>query len=149
VSETLSHIESIAAQIDDDKADLGEAMRRANRAFADLSDASTAFQKLATQGGATLTRADQLIDKEVGPALADLKRTLAALREITGRVDTLLKRNATQIDQLAQQGVPGLTAALDDLRTLAASLNRISERLEAAPADYLLQRDRPREYRPK
>ena len=31
----------------------------------------------------------------------------------------------------------------------ATSLNRISTRLEAAPAAYLLQRDRPREYRPQ
>ena len=45
--------------------------------------------------------------------------------------------------------MPELTATLEELRQLAASMNRISTRLETAPTDYLLQRDRPREYRPQ
>ncbi|HWS25681.1 MAG TPA: MlaD family protein [Xanthomonadales bacterium] len=146
---TLTHIESITAQFDADKAALGEALRRADQAFADLSAASTAFQELAAQGGTTMARVDQLLAQDFGPATDDLQQTLASLKEISARVEGLLSRNQGQIDQLAQQGVPELTAALADLRTLAASLQRVSERLEAAPADYLLQRDRPREYRPK
>ena len=149
ISETLAHIESIAAQIDTDKAELGDALRQADRAFADLSAASTSFQELAAQGSVTLARADKLLAQDFGPAADDLKRTLASLKEISSRVDKLLSRNQGQINQLAEQGVPGLTAALEDLRTLAASLKRVSERLESAPADYLLQRDRPREYRPQ
>jgi phospholipid/cholesterol/gamma-HCH transport system substrate-binding protein len=79
----------------------------------------------------------------------DLRQTLASLRAIAAEVDQLLATNAAQIEQLAQQGVPGLNAALGDLQSLAASLNRIAARLETAPADYLLQRDRPKEYRGK
>ncbi len=146
IADTLAHIESITAQVESDKAALGDALRGADRAFADLSAASTAFQELAAQGSITLTRADALLAQDFGPATEDLKRTLASLREISSRVEGLLANNQAQIDQLAQQGVPGLNAALDDLRSLAASLNRVSGRLEAAPADYLLQRDRPREY---
>lgn len=149
LTETLAHIESIMAQVDDDKAALGEALRRADQAFADLSAASTAFQQLASQGGATMTRVDQLLAQDFGPATSDLKQTLASLKEVAARVESLLGRNQGQINQLAQQGVPNLNAALEDLRVLAASLQRVSERLEAAPADYLLQRDRPREYHPK
>jgi phospholipid/cholesterol/gamma-HCH transport system substrate-binding protein len=149
ITETLAHIESIARQVESDKAALGNALRGADRAFADLSAASSAFQELAAQGGTTLARADALLAQDFAPATEDLKRTLASLSEISRRVESLLAANQSQINQLAQQGVPGLTAALDDLRTLAASLNRVSQRLEAAPADYLLQRDRPREYRPK
>ena len=149
LSDTLAHIESITAQVDGDKAALGEVLRRADQTFADLSAASTAFQKLAAQGGTTMARVDQLLARDFGPATDDLQRTLASLKEISARVEGLLSRNQGQIDQLAQQGVPELNAALADLRILAASLQRVSERLEAAPADYLLQRDRPREYRPK
>jgi phospholipid/cholesterol/gamma-HCH transport system substrate-binding protein len=147
IADTLAHIESIARQVEADKATLGDALRGADRAFADLSAASTAFQELAAQGDTTLGRVDQLLAQDFGPATEDLKQTLASLREISARVDRLLSSNQAQIDQLAQQGVPGLTAALDDLRKLAASLNRVSARLESAPADYLLQRDRPREFK--
>lgn len=146
ISETLAHIEAIARQVESDKAALGAALRAADRAFADLSAASAAFQELAAQGDTTLARANVLLDQDFGPATEDLKRTLASLREISARVERLLASNQSQIDQLAQQGVPGLNAALDDLRKLAASLTRVSARLEQAPADYLLQRDQPREY---
>lgn len=147
LADTLVHVESIAAQVDSDKAALGEALRRADRAFRDLSAASTAFQQLADQGGATLARADRMLDQDLGPAAADVRQTLESLRAISARVDTLLARNSAQLDQLAQQGVPEFNATLSDLRALSASLKQVAERLDAAPADYLLQRDRPREYR--
>ncbi len=147
IADTLAHIESIARQVEADKTALGDALRGADRAFADLSAASTAFRELAAQGGTTLGRADALLAQDFGPATEDLKQTLASLREISARVDNLLSSNQSQINQLAQQGVPELTAALDDLRRLAASLNRVSAQLESTPADYLLQRDRPREYK--
>ena len=149
VTDTLTHIEAITAQIDGDKAVLGSALRRAETAFDEVGAASTAFKQLVEQGGGTLTRADRLLDKEIGPAAEDLKRTLASLRQVSARVDGLLTRNGKQLDQFAQQGIPGLTATLEDLRALIKSLNHVAERLDAAPADYLLQRDRPREYRRK
>lgn len=147
LAETLAHVESIAAQVDSDKAALGEALRHADRAFSDLSAASTAFQTLADQGGATLARADRMLDQDLGPAAADVRKTLESLRTISARVDTLLARNSAQLDQLAQQGVPEFNAALGELRALSASLKQVADHLDAAPTDYLLQRDRPREYR--
>jgi phospholipid/cholesterol/gamma-HCH transport system substrate-binding protein len=147
LTRTLAHVESIAAQIDTDKAELGIALRRADQAFADLSAASSAFRDLATQGGETLTQANRLLQEDLAPAATDLRQTLDSLRGIADQIDQLLARNGTQIDQLAQQGVPDLTAALDEFRVLAENLSRITRRLDQAPADYLLQRDRPREYK--
>ena len=144
-----AHVESIASQIDQDKADLSSALRRADQAFAGISDASAAFQDLARQSSETLARTDQMLRQDLAPAADDLRLTLTSLRELSARVDTLLSRNSAQLDQFAQQGMPELTATLEELRQLAASMNRISTRLETAPTDYLLQRDRPREYRPQ
>lgn len=146
LSDTLAHIESIAAQMETDKDSLGKALRSADQAFADLSRASASFQALSTSGGDALAQANKLLADDVAPAAADLKRTLDSLRGISARVDTLLARNGAQFEQLAQQGVPALNATLEDLRALAVSLHRVADRLEAAPADYLLQRDGPREY---
>lgn len=149
VTRTLSHLESIAAQIDQDKVDLSNALKRADKAFGDFSDASTAFQNLARQSGDTLTRTDRMLREDLAPAADDLRQTLTSLRELSARVDQLLVRNSAQLDQFAQQGLPEFALSLEELKQLAASLNRISSRLEAAPADYLLQRDRPREYQPQ
>lgn len=149
VTRTLTHVESIAAQVDQDKADLSSALRRADKAFADLSDASEAFQDLAQQSSETLARTDKMLRQDLAPAADDLRQTLTSLRELSARVDQLLTRNGAQLDQFAQQGLPELAASLNEIERLATSLNRISTRLEAAPAAYLLQRDRPREYQPQ
>jgi phospholipid/cholesterol/gamma-HCH transport system substrate-binding protein len=149
VTQTLAHVESIAAQVDQDKADLSSALRRADKAFADLSAASDAFQDLARQSSETLARTDLMLRQDLAPAADDLRLTLTSLRDLSARVEELLSRNSVQLDQFAQQGMPELTATLEELRQLAASMNRISTRLETAPTDYLLQRDRPREYRPQ
>lgn len=149
ISHTLAHIEAVSAQIDADKADLGTALRRADVAFADISTAADDFEAFVARADKALAQVDQLLQHDVGPAAADLKQTLASLREIGARIDLLLTRNSAQIDQLAQKGLPGLTATLEDLRATAQSFNRIAEKLDAGPAAYLLQRDRPREYKPE
>lgn len=144
---TLEHIEAVAAQVDADKAAFGQTLRNADATFADLSAAADRVERLAGDALDTVARADALLDGDLGPSAKDLRETLASLRAIAQRIDTLLDRNGGQVEQLAQQGLPSLNAALADLARLAAHLNRISEKLEAAPADYLLQRDRPKEYR--
>jgi phospholipid/cholesterol/gamma-HCH transport system substrate-binding protein len=149
VSSALEHLESITEQLDADKADLGSAVRSAEAVFTDLSKAATAVDKLASQAGDTVKMADQMLRDDLKPAATDLRQTLQSLRDATARVDGLLSRNEGSLDQLSQQGLPVLAVALDELRRLSSTLNRIASRLETTPADYLLQRDRPREYKSK
>ncbi|GMU44031.1 MAG: MCE family protein [Xanthomonadales bacterium] len=143
---TLEHIESVAAQLDADKSGFGQTLRKADATFADLSAAADRVEKLAREALDTVARADALLEGDLGPSARDLRATLAALRDIAKRIDALLERNGGQVDRLAQQGLPSLNVALADLARLAARLNRVAEKLDAAPADYLLQRDRPKEY---
>jgi|CXWL01.1.fsa_nt_gi phospholipid/cholesterol/gamma-HCH transport system substrate-binding protein len=149
VTRTLTHIEAIAAQVDVDKAALGPALRRADVALANVGDAASEVKKFAANGSGTLARADRVLEEDIGPAAEDLKRTLKSLRAVSAKLDGLLGRNGKQLDQFAQQGIPGLTATLEDLRSLIKNLDRVAARMDKGPADYLLQRDRPREYRAK
>ena len=149
ITRVIGHIESITAQVDSDETGLGSALAQATQALADLGEASTAVKALAARAEQTLQGADGMLARDLKPAAAELRETLSALKAISARVDTLLARNSAQIEQFAQAGLPDLNQALKELGTLTASLNRISKRLEETPADYLLQRDRPREYRRK
>ncbi len=146
---SLTHIEAITAQIDADKALLGTTLRSADAAFAKIDRAAEALTALIGDGSKTLARADRMLEKDIGPAAQDLKRTIAALQKLATGLDGLLNRNGAHLDQFARKGLPGMTATLADLRTLVTNLNKVALRLNAAPADYLLQRDRPREYRRK
>lgn len=146
---TIEHIAAIAEQVDRDKAELGQALRSAEAAFSDLERTSARVRELAGRAETTLVRAEELVERDLQPASGDLRETLASLRSAVTRIDTLVARNADQFDQFAQQGVPGATQTMAQLQQLAQSLERISSRLDEGPVDYLLQRDRPREYRPQ
>lgn len=146
---TLAHIESITAQVDADKADLGKLLRRADVAFAKIDGAADDFVATVAAADQTLVRIDRVLDHDIAPAAQDFGKAIAALNQITGRIDGLLSRNSGHIDAFAENGLADLSAVLSDMRTLVAHLNNVSGRFEAAPADYLLQRDQPREYQGK
>lgn len=146
LSATIAHVEEVTGQMATDRAELGEALRSARTAFADLSRAASAVEKLAGSGDAVMASSQRLIDEDLGRASADLREALAALRRLTEHADALLADNRAQLDQLAREGAPEMAATLRELGELSRRLNRISERLESAPADYLLQRDQLREY---
>jgi phospholipid/cholesterol/gamma-HCH transport system substrate-binding protein len=149
IGSTLTHIESISGQVDADKAELGNTLRHADAAFAKIDRAADDFIETVAAADQTLARADRMLEHDIAPATQDLKPTLAALRSLVARMDALLGRNSRHLDQFAAHGLTNLAVVLDDLRTLVVNLNKVVTRLDAAPADYLLQRDRPREYRRK
>jgi phospholipid/cholesterol/gamma-HCH transport system substrate-binding protein len=149
VDSALLHLESISAQLDADKAELGRALRSADQVFTDLSGAARSVERLSAQASSSFTQVDRLLGDELAPAAGELRQTLTHLREISARVDGLLQRNEAALEHVSQQGLPTLSGTLEELRTLSSTLNRIASKLDSAPADYLLQRDRPREYQRK
>jgi phospholipid/cholesterol/gamma-HCH transport system substrate-binding protein len=146
LSETMVHVEELTRQLAADRAELGATLRRAQVAFANWSQAAQAVEKLAGSGDALLGSSQRLIDEDLRLASQDLRAALAALRRLSENVEGLLAEHRAQLDQLAREGAPEWTASLRELGELSRRLNRIAERLEAAPADYLLQRDALREY---
>ena len=123
-----------------------------------LGDASTATAGLAQ---ATGTLNDYL--ERLGPALDDLTRTIATLPGLSDRAGVTLEAAATaassvgeaarRLDKLAgeaapllktlnRDGLPELTALLNDLRGLTGRLDRLAEDLERDPN--LLLQGRPR-----
>jgi phospholipid/cholesterol/gamma-HCH transport system substrate-binding protein len=123
-----------------------------------LGDASTAAAGLAQASG---TLNDYL--ERLGPALDDLSRTIATLPGLSKRAEVTLEAAATaaskvgeaarRLDKLAgeampvlktlnRDGLPELTALLNDLRGLTGRLDRLAEDLERNPN--LLLQGRPR-----
>jgi phospholipid/cholesterol/gamma-HCH transport system substrate-binding protein len=123
-----------------------------------LGDASTAAAGLAQ---ATGTLNDYL--ERLGPALDDLSQTIATLPGLSKRAGVTLEAAATaastvgeaarRLDKLAgeavpvlktlnRDGLPELTALLNDLRGLTGRLDRLAEDLERNPN--LLLQGRPR-----
>ncbi len=88
------------------------------------------------------------IDKEFaahGPELfANADRTFASLRRLSDNLDRLVAAN----DESLGNSIRDLEPALRELRQALAALNRVAQRLEEDPSEYLLGGEKMEEYQP-
>jgi phospholipid/cholesterol/gamma-HCH transport system substrate-binding protein len=101
----------------------------------------------------TTNRAVGDIDRELVQQLpkliAKLDATLSKMDSAANGADKILNENRTAINSFANDGLAQLGPTLGELRSLIRDLRRISDRLDASPARYLLGRDAPKEFEPK
>ncbi|MBC7988959.1 MAG: MCE family protein [Luteimonas sp.] len=101
----------------------------------------------------TTNRAVGDIDRELVQQLpkliAKLDSTLTRMDSAANGADKILNENRTAINSFANDGLAQLGPTLGELRSLIRDLRRISDRLDANPARYLLGRDAPKEFEPK
>lgn len=137
----LEHIEQITGAVASERADLAEMIASARRASAQLE------RTLATTSNAMASLDRELVQKL--PAItARLESTLARLDSAAQNADAILGENRAAIHSFANDGLGQLGPTLAELRALVRDLRRISDRLDANPARYLLGRDTPREFEP-
>ncbi len=148
IGRTLAHVESVAAELDRDKAEVAALLGSAQRALDEVAQGAAALGELGSEGAAVLGRADAMLARDLAPAAEDLRATLLALRSTSARIDGMLQAHQQSVGVLAEQGLPAVGSTLNQLESLARRLERLSEGLERGPSDYLLQRDRPAPYRP-
>jgi phospholipid/cholesterol/gamma-HCH transport system substrate-binding protein len=101
----------------------------------------------------TTNRAVGDIDRELVQQLpkliTKLDATLSKMDSAANGADKILNENRTAINSFANDGLAQLGPTLGELRSLIRDLRRISDRLDASPARYLLGRDAPKEFEPK
>lgn len=137
----LEHIEQITGAVASERADLAEMIASARRASAQLE------QTLATTSNA-MTSLDRELVQKLPAITARLESTLARLDSAAQNADAILGENRAAIHSFANDGLGQLGPTLAELRALVRDLRRISDRLDANPARYLLGRDTPREFEP-
>jgi phospholipid/cholesterol/gamma-HCH transport system substrate-binding protein len=142
IANTLENIESMTGAIGGQSEDLKALIINARQASEQLE---------VTLG--TTNRAVEGIDREFVqqlPALiAKLDATLVKMDSAANGADKILSENRTAINSFANDGLAQLGPTLGELRALVRDLRRMSDRLDANPARYLLGRDAPKEFEPK
>ncbi|MEP6632917.1 MAG: MlaD family protein, partial [Luteimonas sp.] len=142
IANTLENIESMTGAIGDQSQDLKALIINARKASEQLE---------VTLG--TTNHAVEGIDRELVQQLpgliTKLDATLTKMDSAAGGADKILNENRTAINSFANDGLAQLGPTLAELRALIRDLRRITDRLDASPARYLLGRDAPKEFEPK
>lgn len=142
VSKTLDHIETMTGSVSDRREDLGALIVNARKATEQLNTTLDGTNR-------AITDLDRELVKKLPMLITKLDSTLNRLDSAAGGADKILNENRAAISSFANDGLSQLGPTLGELRTLIRDLRRISDRLDASPARYLLGRDAPKEFEPK
>lgn len=142
ISGTLDNIETLTGSIADQREDLGALIVNAREASEQLNTTLESSNR-------AISDIDRELVQKLPALIAKLDSTLTRLDAAAGGADRILSENRAAINSFANDGLAQLGPTLGELRALVRDLRRISDRLEANPARYLLGRDAPKEFEPK
>lgn len=142
VNNTLGNIDALTRAIADERADLRAVVANARSASAELN--------------ATLVDAHGVVrdvDRDLAnrlPALVGkLDSTLDQLQSAAKGANAIVSENRGAIHSFANDGLGQVGPTLVELRALVRDLRQVTDRLEGGPANYLLGRERPKEFEPQ
>ncbi|WP_416900269.1 MAG: MlaD family protein [Minwuia sp.] len=131
IDNVLKSLESSAADI---AATMQEARKVVGRVDVVLDDAS---ETLAVGRGA-LAGIDQMVTRDGGAMLGELKQASADLAAVTGALARIVENNEGDLDSFANDGLWEFRRFINEGRLLIASISRLTERLESGGAQSLL-----------
>jgi phospholipid/cholesterol/gamma-HCH transport system substrate-binding protein len=145
--ENVRHIGQLLANLETASGVVAARKEAIGQGLEDLSQASRQAREVAGQSAELLSHMKRLFDRH-GPNLtADAEKTLASLERIGAKLDHLLGSNSQALGQ-GMRSLNELGPALREFRHTLAALSEIIRRLKENPTDYLLGRDRIKEFQP-
>jgi phospholipid/cholesterol/gamma-HCH transport system substrate-binding protein len=141
ISGTLENIEGVTGALSDQQQDLGALIVSARKA-------SEQLEGTLTTANSAMSDIDRELVQKLPELVARLDTTLQRLDSAAQGADSILNENRAAISSFANDGLSQLGPTLGELRSLIRDLRRISDRLDANPARFLLGRDAPKEFEP-
>jgi len=125
--------------IEENRGSVKTTVQNLNSASQKLAPLLEDLRKTSVQADETLNHVDSLIGEnsdDVRQAVIDLRRSLATVRDLTGRLDQTLDVNSDNIDEL-----------LDNLRHVSQNLKEFTNTIKTRPYT-LIRSNNPREHKP-
>jgi len=141
VTATLDNIQNMTGAIAEQREDMREILINARTASEQLNVTMSTANR-------TLDTFDRELVQQLPVLVARIDTTLTKLDSAAGGADAILNENRAAINSFANDGLSQLGPTLGELRGLVRDLRRISDRLDANPAQYLFGRDAPKEFEP-
>jgi phospholipid/cholesterol/gamma-HCH transport system substrate-binding protein len=141
VTATLDNIQNMTGAIAEQREDMRQILINARTASEQLNVTMSTANR-------TLDTFDREFTQQLPSLVARIDATLTKLDSAAGGADAILNENRAAINSFANDGLSQLGPTLGELRGLVRDLRRISDRLDANPAQYLFGRDAPKEFEP-
>jgi phospholipid/cholesterol/gamma-HCH transport system substrate-binding protein len=133
IGETLTNLKQITDAFVENRDNVTQLIQNANAAAQEITAMSTDMRGLV-----------QNVNKEVGGISGDTQRTLQDLQHLSksfsaaaDQINAMVAENRRPLNDFAQSGLYELTQMASEMRTLIATLTRISTQFERDPARFL------------
>ncbi|MCY1280096.1 virulence factor Mce family protein [compost metagenome] len=139
-SRTLDHIDRATGVVAEQRDDIRRTVQELARASQQASETLANASKL-------LASTNQLVSSQGPEIMREAQRTLASLQSSSEKIDRLLGDNYDALNG-GLGGFNEIGPAVRELRETLQSLRGVTRRLEENPANYLLGRERTKEFQP-
>ena len=133
IGDTLTNLKQITDAFVENRDSVEKLIQNANAAAAEITAMSSDMRGLV-----------QNVNKEVGGISGETQRTLQDLQHLStsfsaaaDQIDAMVAENRRPLNDFAQSGLYELTQMASEMRTLIATLSRISTQFERDPARFL------------
>ena len=123
ISDILENIDKTSRVLADRAPEMADTLAEARVAARNAGRAADEVAKLANSSNA-------VVQRDVQPAAADLRRTLQSLQQTSANIDTLVADARPGVQNFSKSTLPEVNRLVRDLRDLTASLEGVSNRLE-------------------
>ncbi len=147
ISRTLEHLDHASGALADSRDDIRTLLAEAAAAGERLNRTLAGADALVGRIDGAVARLDAEVLRSLPDTLAGLQSTLAKLDRIAGNADAIVAEARGPVGSFTQ-GLGQVGPMLDELRRLLRDLNRIADRLEENPTDFLLRGQRLPEFEP-
>ena len=141
ISKTLDNLQGITGTVNDQRADLSNALKQ-------LADATGQLKHTLTTLDSMATTTNDLMRNNARQVLDSTNKALASIDKVANSTNQLIGDNQASISEFTDQGLRQLGPAIIELRETLRSLKALSDRL-ATSNSVLLGRDQPKEFNPK
>lgn len=129
VANILEKVETITASLEEPAKNIQPLMAELSAALTDVEEAANAIEKVAAS-------ADGFIKEDLPALKTQLSETLT-------RLDGAIEKAGSDITGFTSTALPELSDFVSDARRVSATLNRIAERFERSPIDFVFSGDTP------
>ncbi|MDU5679654.1 MAG: MCE family protein, partial [Pseudomonas aeruginosa] len=140
ISRTLDHLDQATGALSAERENVSAVMQQ-------LAQASRQANAALAQASELMRSANGLLNEQGKGMLENANKTMASLERTSATLDQLISENRHSLDG-GIQGLAELGPAVSELRDTLAALRGISRRLEENPANYLLGREKTKEFTP-
>lgn len=136
----LDNVETVSLMLTEQNEQFTSAMTDFSRSGEQAKEAMAEFSRLGRQANA-------LLDDSGRNILTSTERAMNSLESTTARLENLIGAHEGSLER-GLQGIGDIAPVMRELRGTLNNLKRITQRLEANPGEFLLQREKIQEFSP-